>query len=166
MLELLQREIEAAQERQQSQLEMSVRLAPSPTDLRVRGTRANVSEQLGLSGIQAFTLLERLERDGYVNARIERPPLTYMGRAVVYSLTGPGLSLIGRLPEPNAQLLEALDVLAEAIEGLQDVDVDPASKAQAKDAANSLKRIFRDVPSGIVVDVLSRIATVLGIPGG
>lgn len=143
---------------------MSVRLSPSPTDLKVRRRGTNISEQLGLNGIQAFTLLERLVRDGYVNAELERPPLTYMGKAVVYGLTGQGLSVIGRLPEPNAKLLEALDAIVAAIEEHQDVD--PASKTQAKDATDRLKRFLGDLPSGIAVEVLSRLATVLGVPGG
>jgi hypothetical protein len=60
MLELLDSKLEEALQRQEAQLELSVRLVLAPTGLRIRGRGTDVAELLGLDGVQAFSLLERL----------------------------------------------------------------------------------------------------------
>jgi hypothetical protein len=60
MLELLDCKLEEALQRQEAQLELSVRLVLAPTGLRIRGRGTDVAELLGLDGVQAFSLLERL----------------------------------------------------------------------------------------------------------
>jgi hypothetical protein len=60
MLELLDSKLEEALQRQEAQLELSVRLVLAPTGLRIRGRGTDVAELLGLEGVQAFSLLERL----------------------------------------------------------------------------------------------------------
>ena len=60
MLELLDCKLEEALQRQEAQLELSVRLLLAPTGLRIRGRGTDVAELLGLDGVQAFSLLERL----------------------------------------------------------------------------------------------------------
>ena len=60
MLELLDCKLEEALQRQEAHLELSVRLVLAPTGLRIRGRGTDVAELLGLDGVQAFSLLERL----------------------------------------------------------------------------------------------------------
>ena len=60
MLELLDCKLEEALQRQEAQLELSVSLVLAPTGLRIRGRGTDVAELLGLDGVQAFSLLERL----------------------------------------------------------------------------------------------------------
>ena len=60
MLELLDCKLEEALQRQEAQLELSLRLVLAPTGLRIHGRGTDIAELLGLDGVQAFSLLERL----------------------------------------------------------------------------------------------------------
>jgi len=71
MLELLDEELEDALQRQEAQLELSVRLVFAPTGLNIRGKGIDLAEQLGLNGAQAFSLIERLVQDEYIRGKTE-----------------------------------------------------------------------------------------------
>jgi predicted ArsR family transcriptional regulator len=144
MLDLLDEELEEALQRQEAQLELRVRLVFAPTGLKIQGEGTDVAEQLGLNGAQAYSLIERLVQDQYIRGKTERYSTGSMGRAVVYGLTNKGLALIGRVPHPNEELLEALDNIAAAIEGLQGAQ--PEQKTLARKALGELKHFARSLP--------------------
>jgi predicted ArsR family transcriptional regulator len=144
MLELLDHELEEAFQRQEAQLELRVRLIFAPTGLKIHGRGTDVAEQLGLNGAQAFSLLERLVQDQYIRGKTERYSTGSMGRAVVYGLTSKGLAHIGRVPHPNEELLEALDGIAAAVEGLQSAQSE--QKTLARKALGELKHFARGLP--------------------
>jgi hypothetical protein len=58
--------------------------------------------------------------------------------------------LFGRGPRPNEELIEALDAVAAAIEGLQSAQ--PEQKELAKKALGELKHFARGLPPGAAIE--------------
>ena len=160
MLELFYHELEEALQRQEAQLELSVRLIFAPTGLKIHGSGNDVAELLSLNGVQAFSLLERLVQDEYIRGKTERYSTGSMGRAVVYGLTSKGLAMIGRVPGPNEELLDTLNAIAAAIEGLQNAK--PEQKTLAKKSLGELKHFARALPPEAATELIKALPRMLG----
>jgi hypothetical protein len=128
-------------------------------------TSLDIATQLGIRADEAYGRMRDLARDGCVSLSFDSAGPD-SGGMVGVSFTEKGRAAIQNLSDPQAELLAALDAIAAAIEALQLQDVDPTEKDGALEAANRLRRFFDDMPAGIAVEVLSRLATVLGVPGG
>ena len=164
MLHLLSDALNEAREMYGEQLRLAFYNRGPESRLLVYRTDQDVAGGLELSGAEAISMLNELGDDGYLRLDYGKlGPNVGVGIVTVRFLEK-GRAAIKQLPDPNKELLEVLDALVAAIEGLEDVD--PADKEQAIDGANRLRKFLDNLPPGIAVEVLSRLATVLGAPGG
>src|SRR5215207_8782939 len=168
MLKLLHRLREEAGERGEARygklwLEYSPSEPPAPARLDEYETRLDIAGELGITPDEAYGRMRDLAQDGYLSLSVdsEGPDA---GGMVGVSFMEKGRAAIQNLPDPQAELLAALDAIATAIEALQDID--PTDQEEALEATSRLRRFFDGLPPDIAVEVLSRLATVLGVPGG
>lgn len=167
MLGVLDREARAARERGEATLWLAFYHARAgrEADLEVQETeKKSVAEEAQLEGAEAIGLLEELGDSGYIRLQLDQYGFDADVGMVGVTFLDKGRAAIEQIPDPNQKLLQALDTIAEAIEELQDVD--PDEKEEALEGARKVRGFLGDLPAGVTVEVLSRIATLLGAPGG
>ena len=103
--------------------------------------------------------LRRLVDEGYINARYGShhkggPPFNELW---MRGLTERGLQLIEELPDPQAEMLDLLDDIAEAIRTLGDAEAPPEQKRLAERAVDELKHFLRGLPPEVATELGSRI---------
>jgi hypothetical protein len=134
------------------------------SSLKVVQPKRDIAAELNLDGTEALGLFHDLSDHGYIDSDYGR-----MGRnrgvgRVSVTIRKEGRILIDQLPDPHTKLSEALEEILAAIEGLQGVD--PAEQEQAAQGARQLRDFVKQLPAGAAVEVVSRLATVFGVPGG
>ncbi len=166
LLRALDRQLKAARERGQRTLWLGFynQRHGREARLEVQDDRTSVAEEAQLSGAEAIGLLEELGASGYVRLELDRYGFDADAGMVGVTFLDRGRTAIEQLPDPHQKLLQALDAITEAIEELEDVD--PEEREEALEGAKRIRGFLADLPAGITVEVLSRIATVLGAPGG
>lgn len=123
--------------------------------LRVSGKGTNVAQELGMGGTEAIGLLRDLGGDGLLRLETDEHGFGAGAGIVGVTLTKQGLEAVRSLPDPREDLLRRLDAIAEAIQGLQDVESE--DKKPALDAVEEIKTFVRGLPPGIAVEVGSKL---------
>jgi hypothetical protein len=176
MLEFLHRTLEEAQDHGEPSLVLEF-CNPAPQEgldsyntlppykaaprLTVFGMQVDVAKQLGISAVEAISLLRELETDECLHLDYSSSGPYVDAGEVTVGFTEKGWAAIGALPEPNQTLSEKLDVIAEGVRGLQGVSLD--QKRTAIEAVGQLKRFVRDLPPERAVELLGQLPSVLGI---
>jgi hypothetical protein len=133
--------------------------------LEIASGRRDIASELELNGAEALGLFHDLADSGYIDANYGKMGRNMGAGQVVVTIPEKGRILIGQMPDPDARLYEALDELIAAIEGTEYV-VDDDERSEAVEKARWLRDFVNQLPAGATVEIASRLATALGVPGG
>jgi predicted ArsR family transcriptional regulator len=164
MVKLLNDELDEARQSDDSRLLVSFEDRGPDSRLEISGGGRDVAGELGINGAEALGLFHELADSGYIDANYGKMGRNMGAGRVVVTIPEKGRIFIDQMPDPNARLYEALDELIAALEGAEYVDDDERSEAVEK--ARWLRDFANQLPASAAVDIASRIATVLGVPGG
>lgn len=112
-----------------------------------------------LEGAEAIGLLEELGNAGYISLKLEQFGFNADAGLVGVTLLYKGRAVIGQRLDPNEELLEILEAIAAAIEGLEDVDAEQKGKAQK--ALEKLKTFGRGISATAAVKIIEMVAHAL-----
>ena len=121
----------------------------TPTDTGIEVDRQGIDR----AQAQVLNLFMTLISEGYIDAEVKGssktgPPWSF---AIVRGLTREGLRAIQELSDPNDQITQRLDAIAEAIRCLQSVPDE--EKRPAISAVEELKHFFRGLPPGLTIEL-------------
>ena len=150
MLNFLRAEQEKLRE---SDKELWLEFYPRPPLLLISETRLDVPKSLGSNAVETIERLRELDIDGYVRLQTGKHGFD-AGGLVGVAFTEKGLTAVRKLPDPQEDVLERLDAIADAIRSLQGVSNE--EKKTAINAVEELKHFARGLPPGIVVELGTR----------
>lgn len=125
-------------------------------ELAIYQTRQDVAEGLGLSGAEAIGLLRELGDDGYLRLDYGKYGPNASSGVVPVRFSEKGRAAIEQLPNPNQELVLRLDLIAAAIEGLQEID--PEEKTRAQQAVGELKTFGRNISPSAALEIIKAVA--------
>jgi hypothetical protein len=164
MVKLLSDELDEARQSDDPRLLVSFEDRGPDSRLEITGGGRDVAGELGINGGEALGLFHELADSGYIDANYGKMGRNMGAGRVPVTIPEKGRIFIDQIPDPNARLYEALDELIATIEGTEYVDDDERTEAVEK--ARFLRDFVNQLPAGVTVEIASRLATELGVPGG